>query len=170
MAGNVGEQQAADTPGSATREVIDISAARGLAEWFAVDPHVESRKFDTPGGELATSPDLHAPHLLRGGIRHGAIITVESEFNRFDAGCPVRHFARRTTFVAQSFLAIGRALDWKVIMKTLFIALRSAFFGTGFVLLFPLWNSPLATRHFLAHSAFHERKINARFAHFCTTS
>src|ERR1700674_170392 len=38
----------------------------------------------------------------------------------------------------------------------------------GVYQLFPLWNSRLFSRHFFAARALHERKINARIAHFFT--
>src|ERR1700674_1648861 len=81
-----GVTPAGEKPGTETRRVVDISPALRLAERLAVHPHVESRQFDTAGGELAASPDLHALHLLLGRIRHGAIITVDSEFHRFAGG------------------------------------------------------------------------------------
>src|ERR1700674_932578 len=40
----------------------------------------------------------------------------------------------------------------------------------GVVELFPLRNSPLAAHHFLVLSALHERRINARIAHFFAIS
>ena len=41
MAGNIGEEQAADAPGSAARDVVDIAAALGLPERLAINPHFE---------------------------------------------------------------------------------------------------------------------------------
>ncbi len=78
VAGNIGEEQAADATGSATRDVVDIAAALGLAERLAIDPDIETGQFDATGGELAASPDLHALHVLCGGVRHGGIINAES--------------------------------------------------------------------------------------------
>jgi hypothetical protein len=47
-----------------------------MAERLAVDPNIETAQFDTAGGKLTAAPDLHALHVLRGGTRHGSIITV----------------------------------------------------------------------------------------------
>jgi hypothetical protein len=81
MPGNIGEQQPADASGSATGNVVDIATALGMFEGLAVDPHIEAGQFDSTGRQLAASPDLHALHVLRGGIRHGSIITAESARN-----------------------------------------------------------------------------------------
>src|SRR5450755_2531631 len=83
MAGNIGEQQATDATGSATGNVVDVATTLGMFEWLAVDPHIETGQLDSAGRQLAASPDLHALHVLRGGIRHGSIITAESARNRF---------------------------------------------------------------------------------------
>ena len=66
MAGNIGEEQAADAPGSAARDVVDIAAARGLPERLAIDPDIETGQFDSTRCNLATSPHLHALHVLGG--------------------------------------------------------------------------------------------------------
>jgi hypothetical protein len=81
VTGNIGEEQAADTTGGATRDLVDISATLSLAEWFAVDPDIETGQFDSTGGDLAASPDLHALHMLCGGSRHVSIITAERKLN-----------------------------------------------------------------------------------------
>jgi hypothetical protein len=78
VAGNIGEQQAADTPGSAARDIVNIAAALDLAERFAIDPDIETCQFDSTRCNLATSPDLHALHVLRGRVLHASIITAES--------------------------------------------------------------------------------------------
>ena len=79
MAGNIGEEQAADAAGSATGNVVDIAAALSLAERLAIDPDIETSQFDSTGSELAASPDLHALHALCRGIRHAVIIPAETE-------------------------------------------------------------------------------------------
>ena len=83
MAGNIGEQQAADAAGSATGNVVDVATALSMFEGLAVDPHIETGQLDSTGRQLAASPDLHALHVLRGGIRHGSIITAEGAGYRF---------------------------------------------------------------------------------------
>ena len=77
MARNIGEEQAADATGSTTRDVVDIAATLSLAERLAIDPDIKTGQFDSTGSELAASPDLHALHVLCGGIRHGSIIPAE---------------------------------------------------------------------------------------------
>jgi hypothetical protein len=52
-----------------------------LAEWFAIDPDIETGQFDSAGRDLAASPDLHALHMLCGGCRHVSIITAERKLN-----------------------------------------------------------------------------------------
>lgn len=79
MAGNICEEQAADATGSAARNVVDIAATLSLAEGLAIDPDIETAEFDSTGRELAASPDLHALHVLCGGIGHGSIIAAEGE-------------------------------------------------------------------------------------------
>jgi hypothetical protein len=79
VAGNIGEEQATEATGSATRDVVDIAAALSLAERLAIDPDIETSQFDSTGSELAASPDLHALHVLCGGIRHGFIIPAATE-------------------------------------------------------------------------------------------
>jgi hypothetical protein len=64
VARNIGEEQAADAAGSATRDVVDIAAMLRLAVRLAVDPDIETRQFDSTGCQLAASPDLHALHVL----------------------------------------------------------------------------------------------------------
>jgi len=79
VAGNICEEQAADATGSAARNVVDIAATLSLAEGLAIDPDIETAQFDSTGRELAASPDLHALHVLCGGIGHGSIIAAEGE-------------------------------------------------------------------------------------------
>ena len=81
MAGNIGEEQAANAAGSATGDVVHIAAVLSLPERLAIDPHIETSQFDSTARELAASPDLHALHVLCGGIRHVSIITAETELN-----------------------------------------------------------------------------------------
>ena len=66
---HVRQQQAADSARGAARSVINISAALGLAEGFAVDPRVQPAHFNAARGELAVAPDFHAGHVLRLGVR-----------------------------------------------------------------------------------------------------
>ena len=84
VTGNVGEEHAADAAGGAARNVVDIPAARGLAVRLAVHPQIEAAQLHSAGGKLAAAPNLHALHVLHGRIRHGGIITVDKELNRFD--------------------------------------------------------------------------------------
>jgi hypothetical protein len=77
VARNIGEKQPADAPRSATGDVVDVTAALGLAKRLAIDPDIETGQFDSTRCELATSPDLHALHVLRRGIRHASIIRAD---------------------------------------------------------------------------------------------
>ena len=63
---------------------MHIPAPLRLAEWLAVNPHIQPAQFDAARRKLAAAPDLHALHVLRGGIRHRIIITVERKLNRFN--------------------------------------------------------------------------------------
>lgn len=81
MARNIGEEQAADATGRAARDIVDIAAMLSLAKWLTIDPDIETGQFDSTGRELTTSPDLHALHVLCGGIRHRSIITAQRELN-----------------------------------------------------------------------------------------
>jgi hypothetical protein len=83
MAGNIGEEQAANATGGTTRDVVDIAAALGPAKRLAIDPDIETSQFDPTGRELAASPDFHALHVLRGGI-HRSIITGETRRVRLE--------------------------------------------------------------------------------------
>ncbi len=65
VAGNVGEQEARDAAGGATRGVVDVAAALRLLVRLAVDPGVEAAKLDGARGELAAAPHFHALHVLR---------------------------------------------------------------------------------------------------------
>jgi len=42
VARNIGEEQAADAAGSATRDVVDIAATLSLAVRLAVDPDIKT--------------------------------------------------------------------------------------------------------------------------------
>jgi len=84
VAGNVSEKQTADSARGATGNVVNVAATLGLAERFAVNPHVQPTQFDTAGSKLAAAPDLHALHVLRRRIHHANIITVERKLNRFN--------------------------------------------------------------------------------------
>src|SRR5580704_1756393 len=77
VAGNIGEEQAANATGGATRNVVDVATTLGFAEWFAIDPNIETGEFDATRCDLAASPDLHALHVLSGGSRHIGSITAE---------------------------------------------------------------------------------------------
>jgi D-arabinose 1-dehydrogenase-like Zn-dependent alcohol dehydrogenase len=44
---DIDEEQAADATGSATGEVVDIAAALGLAERLALNPDIETARFDS---------------------------------------------------------------------------------------------------------------------------
>ena len=70
MTGNIGEEQAANAAGGASGNIVDVAAELRLAERFAIDPNIEAGQFYSTGGDLATSPDLHALHMLCGGSRH----------------------------------------------------------------------------------------------------
>ena len=83
VAGNIGEEQAANAAGGATRDVVDVTATLSLAEWLAIDPDIETGQFDSTGRDLTASPDLHALHVLCGRSRHVGIITAEKELIRF---------------------------------------------------------------------------------------
>src|SRR5580704_4294663 len=79
VAGNIGEEQAANATGGATRDVIDVAATLGLAEWLAIDPNIETGQFDSTGRDLTAAPDFHALHVLDGGSGHVSIIAAERE-------------------------------------------------------------------------------------------
>ena len=77
VAGNIGEEQTANAARGATRDVVDVAATLSLTEWFAIDPDIQTRQFDSTGRDLTASPNLHALHVLCGGSRHVGIITAE---------------------------------------------------------------------------------------------
>ena len=91
VAGNVGEQDAADAAGGAARNVVDVAAALRFAIGLAVNPHVEAAQFDAVRGELAAAPNFHAGHVLRGRIGHMHII----------AGCGMRDERREVGLAAR---------------------------------------------------------------------
>lgn len=76
VAGNVGEEQSADSTGGTAGHIVDIAAALSLTERFAVDPDIEPSQFDTAGSKLAATPYFHALHLPLGGIGHAGIISA----------------------------------------------------------------------------------------------
>jgi hypothetical protein len=49
MSGNIGEEQATDAAGSATRDVVNIATTLSLFERLAVEPDIETRQFDSAG-------------------------------------------------------------------------------------------------------------------------
>ena len=63
------QQQAADAPGGAARRIVNVPAGFRLSVRFAIDPRVQPPEFDTGGCELASTPDFHALHALRGRRR-----------------------------------------------------------------------------------------------------
>ena len=73
VAGNVGEKDAADAAGGATRHVINVAATLSFTKGLAVNPHVETAQFDAARGKLAAAPDFHALHVRRGGFGHGSL-------------------------------------------------------------------------------------------------
>lgn len=87
MSGDIRQQQAADSSGGAARCVVDVPAALGLAEGFAVNPSVQSSHFNAARGELAVTPDFHAGHVLRLRFAHEFIIPGEMVGRMID--CPV---------------------------------------------------------------------------------
>jgi hypothetical protein len=65
VAGNVGEEHAANTAGRAAGTVVDIAAPLRLAKRLAVYPRIEAAQLDTARCKLAAAPDFHALHVLR---------------------------------------------------------------------------------------------------------
>ncbi len=72
--GNVGQQQAGDASGSATRGVVNVSAALRFAKGLAVHPNAQPAHFNVARGQLASTPDFHALHVLCGRLGHDCII------------------------------------------------------------------------------------------------
>ena len=64
VSGHIGQEQTADTAGGATGSVVNIAAVAGIAVGLAIDPGIQSPKLHAARGQLATTPNFHALHLL----------------------------------------------------------------------------------------------------------
>ena len=75
MSRYIRQQQAADAPGGAARCIVNVPAGLRLPVRLAINPRVQPPEFDTGGCELASAPDFHALHALRGWpVAHMGII------------------------------------------------------------------------------------------------
>jgi hypothetical protein len=100
---NIREEQPADATGRATRDVVDVAAVLGLAEGFAINPNIETSQFNATGEDLASTPNLHALHMLCGRIGHAGIITARRNLNWFSCLCTWSHLGKAVLATNCSF-------------------------------------------------------------------